>query len=305
MPREWGLIVKNLGGHLGVALFGILSFALTVAFVTALERITGFNLFSLSVWVVVPVGAMITGAAAASGYYFGSLLFHTRPTWFLLVQILIVAAIAQMSIYYGEYSTMVLDNGVRVADRIGFFQYLDLVLTSAHLRVGRAQTDAGEVGSFGYWLAAFQFIGFILGGVATFLFLRFHPVCQKCSRYLRTLATRKQHINDRDAFSAYYDNLFDHPVDTQGFADWMHYDPDAKHIGEGTILTTSSLKGCPHCKTQVVEQRVQIFGGKDWKDVPKLSRNVAIPDGVDLRSVFKATKVVTAGEGRRVEPTMS
>ncbi|WNJ90126.1 hypothetical protein [Bosea sp. 685] len=295
--------MKNFGGHVGVAVFGALSFALTVALVTVISRVTGFNLFSLSVWIVIPAGAMITGAAAASGYYFGSLLFHTRPTWFLLVQVIVVAALAQLAIYYGEYSTLVLQNGVRVADRIGFSEYMDLTLTSAHLRVGRAQTDTGAVGSFGYWLAAFQFVGFILGGVATYFFLRRHPVCQSCSRYLRTLATRKQHINDNEVFSTYYDNLFKHPVDGPEFAEWLQYDPDNKQIKEGTVLATSTLKGCPHCKTQRIEQRVTLHGKKDWKDIPTLARNIAIPDGIDLRSVFKGE--VNASRQQRAEPTLA
>jgi hypothetical protein len=82
-----------------------------VVAVVVIERLTGFNLFTLSVWVVVPAGALITGAAAASGYYFGSLFFHTKPVWFLLVQMVIVAAVAQFAIYYAEYATMVLDDG--------------------------------------------------------------------------------------------------------------------------------------------------------------------------------------------------
>ncbi|MGO4664884.1 hypothetical protein [Bosea sp. 2RAB26] len=279
--------MKNFGGHVGVAFFGILSFAITVALVTAIDRATGFNLFALSVWVVVPVGAALTGAAAASGYYFGSLLFHTRPNWFLLVQVMIVAALAQFAIYYAEYSTLVLDNGIRVADRIGFFDYLDIRLTTAHMRIGRAQTDTGAVGSFGYWLAFFQFVGFILGGIATYLILKNHPVCTVCSRYPRKLATSSQHFNDREAFATYYDNLFDHPVDGPAFAEWMGHDPDKGRIREGTILATSTLRGCPHCKTQRIVQAVQIMGKNDWSALPSLARDVIIPQDIDLRPVFK------------------
>jgi len=279
--------MRNFGGHVGVALFGILSFALTVAVVTVIDRVTGFNLFSLSLWVIIPLGAMLTGAAAASGYYSGSLLFHTRPTWLLLVQVIIVAALAQIAIYYSEYSTFVLDNGIRVADRVGFFDYLDIRLTTTHLRIGRALIDTGEVGSFGYLLTLIQFVGFILGGMGAYFFLKVHPACQGCSRYLRQLATGKQHFNDRKAFATYYDNVFGHRYDWRAFAKWMRHDPGKKQVREGTILATSTLHGCPHCKTQRIALMVQIMGKKEWSTIPNLARDVAIPQGIDLRPVFK------------------
>jgi hypothetical protein len=204
--------MKALGGHLGVSIFGILSFALTVVAVVVIERLTGFNLFTLSVWVVVPAGALITGAAAASGYYFGSLFFHTKPVWFLLVQMVIVAAVAQIAIYYAEYATMVLENGTKASSLISFPDYLDRYLTKMHMRVGRGAQDAGEVGSFGYWLAVIQFVGFLVGGVAVFIFLKGYPTCQACGRYLRTLFKHKQNFNAQEEFSLYYETVFQHPA---------------------------------------------------------------------------------------------
>jgi hypothetical protein len=59
--------VENLRGRVGVAGFGILSLVLAVALVTVVNRATGFNPFTLTVWSVIPAGAILTGAAATSG----------------------------------------------------------------------------------------------------------------------------------------------------------------------------------------------------------------------------------------------
>jgi hypothetical protein len=146
--------MKNLGGHMGVAGSGIVTLALTVALVAAVNRITAFNLFTLTLWSAVPAGAILTGAAAATGIHLGSRLFQTRPTW--LLHAIVGAALAQPAIYYDEYSALVLENGFRVADHIGFLNYLDIRLTTGYLRSGPAQASARDIGALGYWLALFS-----------------------------------------------------------------------------------------------------------------------------------------------------
>jgi hypothetical protein len=173
--------MKDIAESFGVAACGLVTSVLTALAVVALSRMANFDLFTLSIWVVVPVGAVLTGFAAASGYYFGSLYFHKRAGLSLLLQMVVIAGLTQLLIYYMGYSTFVLDDGRRVSDMIPFGQYIEIILTSAHYRIGRAMTDTGEVGSFGYWLAAFQFIGFLVGGVSVYGFLLAKPVCPTCN----------------------------------------------------------------------------------------------------------------------------
>jgi hypothetical protein len=125
---------------------------------------------------------MVTGAAAASGYYFGSLYFHRRPNWLLLIQMILIAGATQLLIYYLQYTTLVLDDGTKASDLVSFARYLDISLTSAHYRIGRgAQVDTGAVGDFGYWLAVIQCVGFLAGGL--FIYVAFsHIQCVRDAR---------------------------------------------------------------------------------------------------------------------------
>jgi hypothetical protein len=154
------------------------------------------------------------------------------------------------------------------------------------MRVGRGAHDAGEVGTFGYWLAAIQFVGFLIGGFVVYIFLRTYPTCETCGRYLRTLIKHKQNFNNQDEFGQYYDTVFQHPVDTDGFAEWMRWQPHEGKTKAGSILAVTTLCGCPHCKTQLISQEVKVMTAHDWKDVPQLTRHIRIPDGIDLRPVF-------------------
>jgi len=90
--------VENLGGRVGVAGFGILSLVLAVALVTVVNRATGFNPFTLTVWSVIPAGAILTGAAATSGLPLGSRLFRTRPPRLKIVYVVTGAALAVLSL---------------------------------------------------------------------------------------------------------------------------------------------------------------------------------------------------------------
>lgn len=279
--------MKNIAGNLAVSLLGILSFALTVAIVVIFDKATGFNLFSMSFWLVIPAGALLCGAAAASGYYFGALWTHTRPSRFIFVQMVIVAALAQLTIYYTEYATFTFDDGTLVSNSIGFWQYLDVYLSSMHMRIGRGgQIDSGEVGSFGYWLAVIQFVGFLLGGIAVFIFLRTYPVCDTCSRYMRKLAFVQKKFNSQDQFADFYDNVFDLPVDGPEFAEAVRPSKEKIKDEEGTVMSEMTLRGCPHCHSQTITEEVKVLRAKEYKEVDKLKRIIRIPDDINLVPVF-------------------
>lgn len=270
-----------------VAACGLATSIATALLLTVIERLTGFDLFTLSVWVIVPVGAICTGIAAASGYYFGSLYFHTRPSALLLAQMVIVAGVTQFLIYYLQYTTLILDDGRRVSDYIDFSAYLNVALTSAHYRLGRAgQIDTGEVGQFGYWLAAIQFIGFLLGGLGAFMILLSQPVCKKCNKYLRVLASAHKTFSAPQAMAEYHDTLFGLPVDTTEFADLARVTCEAK-TEKGASMLTMKLYGCPECKDQMIKTEVSVYNGRDWKAIDDLGRKYAVPQGVNLVSVYR------------------
>src|SRR5688572_481945 len=101
--------MKGISDSFGVAACGLVTSVLTALAIVVVSRMTGLDLFTFSIWVVVPVGAILTGFAAASGYYFGSLYFHKRAGLPLLLQMVVIAGLTQLLIYYMQYSTFVLD----------------------------------------------------------------------------------------------------------------------------------------------------------------------------------------------------
>lgn len=269
-----------------IALAGLVTSLATVAIVTLVDMWTGHNIFTLSVLVVIPAGAVGCGFAAASGYFLTAKFLHQRPTKILLLQMIVIAALTQVLIYWAEYKTLVVD-GTNVSDFIPFTQYLDITMTSAHMKMGRALTsDMGEVGSFGYWLAFFDFIGFLGGGVAVYLALKALPTCEACDKYLRQALTKKDSFADIDDFVPYYDNVYANPVDSPEFAAHVGREYSAGKAQKGTINLTTLVYECPQCFGQSVMETVQVSNGRDWKDVDTLKRFVTMPKGVDVRPSF-------------------
>jgi hypothetical protein len=278
--------MRGLLENFGIALCGLATSILVAIANVAVARITGFDFFTFAIWIFVPAGALFTGYAAASGYYFGSLYFHKKPNAILLIQMVMIAGLTQLLIYWLGYATMVLDDGRRVADLIPFGEYLDLLLTTAHYRMARA-SDMGEVGTFGYWLAAIQFAGFLVGGLSIFISLREKPLCQSCNSYLRPLAKKQKSFADAEAAGGYYNRLTTLAVDGQGFAALIRSEAKVDKVAKGAMQVDTSLLGCPACKAQMVEEKFQGYNGQEWKDLSKLDRRVNVPPGVDLSPVFR------------------
>lgn len=272
---------------LSVAACGLVTSLLTALLVTFIERLTGFDVFTFDIWFIIPAGAIATGIAAASGYYFGSLYFHTRPNVLLLLQMVVVAGCTQLLIYYMQYATLVLDDGRSASDLVPFAKYLDLSLTTAHYRVGRAgQVDTGEVGQLGYWLAIIQFVGFLLGGLGAFVILMEQPVCAHCKKYFRTLGKSDKFFENGDYLATYHDTLFQHPVESSEFAQMASEEHKVK-IAQGTWKQHLKLFGCPECKAQTIGSEVSVWNGRDWKSLKQLDRKISLPEGISLTGVFR------------------
>jgi hypothetical protein len=180
--RNWAILVAS----------GLATSVLTAYFESRISTMTGISIFTFAVWFIVPIGALGCGFVAASVYYFASRNVQFAPSKFLLLQMIVVAAIAQILIYWFDYQRAFLPDG-SLQEVMSFGQYIDLVLTRSHYSMGpRAPTiDAGEIRDFGYVLAAIQFAGFLAGGFATYFHLDSQPKCNNCDAYLQASSVVK------------------------------------------------------------------------------------------------------------------
>lgn len=252
-----------------------------------IARTIGINFFTMKVWLVIPIGAGLVGMLGASGAFLAARYFNIVPTILDAAVMVVIAAATMVLIYYLDYATLVLDDGRRRAsDLINFTSYVDLVLTKSHMRVGRAgQIDTGEVGQLGYALAIIEFVGFLVGGAATFLFIKGMARCGGCGSYLRKLKTKRTKELTFDEAGKVIDLFNRGDLDTmQSLLAWAP--PERKLGNSDKALVVFDLLGCSKCKTEAITAKVKVFGGREWKDVSSLAARRNLVSGISLRDRF-------------------
>jgi hypothetical protein len=240
----------------------------------------------MKVWFAIPVGAGLVGMLGASGAILAARYFNVVPTILDAVFMVIIAAATMLLIYYLDYVTLVLDDGRKASDLVDFVSYVDLVLTKSHMRLGRAaQVDTGEVGQLGYALAAIEFAGFLVGGAVAFVFIKGMARCGGCGSYLRKLKTKRTKELTFDETDKVIDLFNRGDLETiQGLLAWA---PRERKLGKAQkALITIDLLGCPKCKTEAITAKVQVFNGREWKDVPSLAARRNLVSGLSLRDGF-------------------
>ncbi len=251
-----------------------------------IARTIGINFFTMKVWLIIPVGAGIVGMLGASGAILAARYFNIVPTIIDAVFMVVIAAATMILIYYLDYMTLVLDDGRRASDLVDFASYVDLVLTTSHMRVGRgAQIDTGEVGQLGYALAAIEFVGFLVGGAMAFLFIKGMARCGECGSYLRKLKTKQTKELTFDETDQVI-NLFNRgDLETmRSLLAWAP--PERKLVDSKKALVVYDLLGCSKCKTEILVAKVKAFNGKEWQDVPSLGARRNLESGLSLRELF-------------------
>jgi hypothetical protein len=198
----------------------------------------------------------------------------------------VVAAATMFLIYYLDYATLVLDDGRKARDLVDFASYVDLVLTKAHMRVGRGGIATGEVGQMGYALAGIEFVGFLIGGAATFFFIKGLPRCADCGSYMRKLKTKKTKELTFDEANKIIELFKTGDLPTvQGVMAWAPPERTLDRKGEKALIAFNLL-GCPKCRTEAISLSVNAFNGKEWNDVPALKTRRDLTSGLSLRDQF-------------------
>src|SRR5689334_2620258 len=91
-----------------VAIFAVAGTAATIVaslIAFALSSTTSFDLYSLFIRHIIPVGAMAFGVIGALGYFLAGLNLGLRPSRWMAVYVLFAALAAHLLFYYLQYMT--------------------------------------------------------------------------------------------------------------------------------------------------------------------------------------------------------
>lgn len=255
--------------------FGIVTSSLTALILALVETKLGFAFYSFMWWLVIPVGALLSGFAAASGYYFGAKVFNHRPTRLMLFNMISVAVTTYFLLNYLNYSFMEV-KGQPVSELIPFSQYMDVVLNhqSMEFRIRGAKLgETGELGSFGYVTAVLQVLGFAVGGLCVYGHLRSAPFCGACGKYFKKQSSVTRYTNDGDQLKGLYSGLIAELQAGNSVAASQlisGFGATKQNVKDMKLSAELKLWKCASCPQEFFESSVNQWNGKDWKPVSGL-----------------------------------
>lgn len=269
---------KSGGSTLLTSVFGLTTSILTGLILWFVEQKFGFAFYSWTFWFVIPVGAGIAGFAAASGYYLGAWLFGHRPSRLLLLNILIASVATFFFIHYLSYSTMQIE-GKKVSDYIAFWEYLNIAIRSASMSFRFHASDfgsTGELGAFGYAVAALQILGFAAGGFCVYAYLVAKPFCDKCSRYLSAKGKQIRYTADSEKLQQAISHVLGliAKEDLSAAIDHHRSSPD---FGSSTspkgcrLRTLFEVRHCKECGLHWLKFTTEQLSDNEWKEISDLS----------------------------------
>lgn len=167
---------------------GVVTTAIALAGVFALGQ-RGTLIMGWYANYVIPAGALLVGACAASGFAAGAWLTGLKMSKRLTIAVCVLLATSYFVAQYEQYRMYDFD--------IGFWQWFDWkarMFTWEH----RDGTLGSPLGEAGYLFRFLEVAGFVVGGVLVPLALRQKPYCESCRTYRRSKLVAMVPVFGRD-----------------------------------------------------------------------------------------------------------
>ncbi|KQC14665.1 MAG: hypothetical protein APR63_05395 [Desulfuromonas sp. SDB] len=174
--------MKKTSAFLIIFIAGLVSSALCIVLMYLL--MVKFDFFVPGMYIlIVPVGAILAGIFAGSGYAIASKFTNTRVSKAAVLLILLFSLVVYLAAYYVMYAFSFGDYSIS-----NFFKFLGNLATNSSLTIGKsARTKIDTVGIFGIALLTLEFIGFAIGAATPLYYLTGKEYCHKCGLYLKPL----------------------------------------------------------------------------------------------------------------------
>lgn len=260
------------------------------------SRYDGWNVMGFYANYVIPIGALIVGLLAGSGYGVASWATGFKISKGTLWAVVALQTLAYVLAQYLEYRVVASHGGALPT----FLPYFDAVTRGIAF-----ENDNGTVGQplelLGYGVRLLELVGFVGGALMVPAGLRKKPYCETCGRYMRTkavgvlpasVAERRMWRKSDDEKAAYeaeqetarmqgmgvHDHVFRLAQGTDGpaFAEAARLlTAGTKAAGKLPTRIPVTLSSCPTCRTGLLSSQVQTGKGNQTAATALASVHVA------------------------------
>jgi hypothetical protein len=193
-----------------VLISGIATAAVTLLLVYLANVYANINPMGVYLDYVLPVGAMIVGILAGSGYGLVSWIAGIKIPRALLWAVVFLQCVAYFCARYIVFENLhLVYKGTNQA--VGFFEYFDASARAFAFKASDGGSENG-MGPWGYVFRLLEVAGFAASGVLIPLFVSDIPYCDSCRRYMRrkskvvlpgSVRLRKVKTSDASGLAAY------------------------------------------------------------------------------------------------------
>jgi hypothetical protein len=239
--------------------------------------------FAVYTWMyafVIPLGALLCGFVAATGYWVGARLFNHKPSKLLLFNIALVSLSTFFAIHHFHYTNDKME-GVPLEKVMSFGDYLVAVtenMTYKSSRNSGSDSAGTQLGKWGWGISALQIIGFTTGGFIVFGMLGAVPYCDNCAKYLSQKKSKMAQWKAPAAMRQAYENI----------ATLMQEGHLQEAINEHAVLgekirlgvqaqLTLELRKCPDCENRRLHLTAKERNGNNWTEVGTYSLHTEDP----------------------------
>lgn len=261
--------MNQAGDNLVIGMCGLATSIVTAFALVYLELSVLFAFYSLVYFLVLPIGAIISGGVAASGYYIGARWVNARPTKKILVSMIVISVATFFLIQYMTYLLLEFD-GKSVSELVPFFQYMDARITKTSMALVRIPfAETGELGNIGYGIAVLQICGFALGGLIAYEILEMKPFCEDCNKYRKKVWKEARFYRDEERFKEHEklvtQSIDAHDMDIEAVRQ-RHRESGEENfkVRKTNWKSTLSLMVCPSCERHWLAYEAFKYDGMSW-----------------------------------------
>lgn len=200
-------------------LLGIVGSALTTIFIVLFNQWTGFEIHSLSIFFIIPVGGFLLGAGGSGGFFLGRKLTNTKTLKRDFIVAIILGFLTFFCVNFVSYVNTYIsidskdeieilyqftqpEEYVSISQLMSFKDYMNMINSSSthQFRYRAAKVGDGiEAGKMATtFLFYVQLLGVLIGSLAMTLGLATEEYCDRCKKYYKNKILKNFDIENID-----------------------------------------------------------------------------------------------------------
>jgi hypothetical protein len=260
--------------------FGFITSWATARGLVYLEQEHEISIYGWLYMFVIPIGAILSGFVAATGYWIGARLVHHRPSKSILWNMVLVSVLTFFMIHEQGHEL-----AVKRGYQKGITSYIQEVTESISYSSRRSsdRSPGTPLGKLGYGVVALEILGFSFGAFGVFGVLRSRQYCEGCNKYFAKKGQRVRYLESGQELETTVQAFHEAVAAGQLQEAVNQFCQDKKtKISSKKLMCTLHLYWCKECGTHQILFAASQLNGNQWAAIPELGLNLNTSQSLEI-----------------------